>query len=423
MRPNSETWDRVAERYADGPSFLEAELANDINDILARLKVSFDDNLLEVGCGSGHLSFCLYRAGYHTDLLDFSRNALDHAKATFASSEPASYAPVFHLQDALNLAHNDDFPMYDVCWNSGVCEHFTDDDLRNLLLGMARHSKKYVIIIYPNPESLIYLLYRLRTVEERQWPYGIEFLRSNYRDIALAAGLDTIEQGFIGSAWTRSLCEVAFPDRALLRRADQLFRGGHVAENQYYLSYLTLSPTKQVDNTIQLLERDKQLQIDRTFYLDALGISNALVDSLERQIMELRSIYSSSEQASLAELNKVRDSLRACVAEAENVQTSLQTKLADSGRVVAPLRAQLNDSERRATSLETQLNSSERLITSLESQLKSSKMQCGALEQQLAAALASRDRWKRRARTVEGSSSWRMTKPLRFIGDTLAKRR
>lgn len=100
---------------------------------------------------------------------------------------------------------------HSVVWNSGVLEHYSAWQAIEIFKKMATVAKKYVIVIVPNARSEIYLQYRQILMKKNKWLYGRELLRDSIRHIAEAAGLEVIDEIYIGKQFTQNfLNEINF---------------------------------------------------------------------------------------------------------------------------------------------------------------------------------------------------------------------
>ena len=93
-------------------------------------------NVLEMGCGAGSQSLELARSGrFQVTLLDFSEKALDHARKLF---ERESLTASFVLADAFQPGEG----QYDLVFNAGVIEHYSEEQQVALLRSMAMRSRE-----------------------------------------------------------------------------------------------------------------------------------------------------------------------------------------------------------------------------------------------------------------------------------------
>lgn len=190
-----ETWDAVAETYNIELEGGDLQLANDIEKILTKNGLQQGDSLIEMGCGSGHLSLCLAQKGYKVTLIDFSTVALEKAKQTF---ERYGIQGEFILGDLFNL--DESIPVCDFAWNSGVMEHFGDEEIAKLMSNISKYARKGVLYLVPNSNSIAYLLMRARLMSEDQWIYGDEYLRRDYDVLLRNLGYKFIDKSYVSTA-------------------------------------------------------------------------------------------------------------------------------------------------------------------------------------------------------------------------------
>ena len=191
---SSQLWDNVAETYSETANTAEIKLGEEIEQLLLGLEIEPSASLLEVGCGSGHLSGYLAGKGYQTTLIDFSKVALEKAKKHYEQNNLTGNfinADMFDLSADLVEPH-------DVVWNSGVLEHFDAWKVIDVLKRMGQVARKYVVILVPNAKSIPYLLFRRQAMEKGEWIWGRELLRDSMKHLAEAAGLEVIEEQYIG---------------------------------------------------------------------------------------------------------------------------------------------------------------------------------------------------------------------------------
>lgn len=108
-------------------------------------RVSFTGRtVLELGCGSGRLSYLAYQAGAkELTLVDFSEEALRIAKNIFSGVGKVTFIQASLLD--LNLSQK-----YDIVFSSGVVEHFKDELLPLAIEAHAKYSREYIIVVVPS---------------------------------------------------------------------------------------------------------------------------------------------------------------------------------------------------------------------------------------------------------------------------------
>jgi len=228
--PTPETWNEVSKAYTTTIDGSSREIADSIARIMQAQGINPGSRLLELGCGSGHLSACLNKAGYITDLLDFSPDSLEIARKTFDEHGIKGAFIQGDLFD-LNTIPNKD---YDLVWNSGVMEHFSDERIFQALRN-AREIAKRALFIVPNPKSISYLLMRYFRISQNDWPYGKEFLRTNYIEMVHAAGFDDVSTYYIGKAATRHNFWLAMKDADNFEVYEDMLERDLLPEEELYL--------------------------------------------------------------------------------------------------------------------------------------------------------------------------------------------
>lgn len=184
LRPTPQIWDAVAEDYTIELADSDRELASEIMRIFQKNGIKPGARLLELGSGSGHLSACMAQCGYNVTLLDFSAKALEKSRQTF---EKYGLEGKFIQGDLLDLSDLSD--QYDLMWNSGVMEHFSEEDFVGILRSVrgASHGAPFLFVV-PNPESRAYLMMRFNQYSQDSWSYGKEYVRRDYKKLCADAG-------------------------------------------------------------------------------------------------------------------------------------------------------------------------------------------------------------------------------------------
>jgi ubiquinone/menaquinone biosynthesis C-methylase UbiE len=186
-----DVWDQVSERY--GRIDLSApDHQASLERFLESMGLPAGRSFCEVGSGSGTASGELARRGGRITLVDISPKSLAFARRHFEGQKlPAQYA----LQDGLRLAFRDG--SFDVVWNAGVIEHFTDEGKIALIREMYRVVKPggSLLIIVPNAHDWPFRLGKWIAERRGKWIFGFEddLSAGRLRRLAARAGLTRVE--------------------------------------------------------------------------------------------------------------------------------------------------------------------------------------------------------------------------------------
>ncbi len=180
-----EKWDRI---YRDLP------IHSDDTDHQRRFTLEFSKKILELlpeggktleaGSGAGLQSLALARTGFfEVSLLDFSREALNHAQVLFGREN----LPVMLIEKDVS---DPGTPEYDLVFNAGVLEHYTFDQQVNMLKSMASRSRRYIMVLVPNLMCYWYWVWRIQKTALQEWEFGMEVPFSDLSEIFRNAGLN-----------------------------------------------------------------------------------------------------------------------------------------------------------------------------------------------------------------------------------------
>jgi glycosyltransferase involved in cell wall biosynthesis/SAM-dependent methyltransferase len=155
--------------------------------------------VLEAGCGAGWQSLALARTGkYDVHLLDVSREALNYTRRVF---EREGLRPALIHDDAMAEGR----PEFDLVFNAGVLEHYTQAQQAALVKGMKSRSREYVLTLVPNRHCYWYWLWRVLASAGGRWTFGKEVPVSDLSAVFEAAGLQLLGQAYVGADWTEQL--------------------------------------------------------------------------------------------------------------------------------------------------------------------------------------------------------------------------
>ena len=179
-------WDRVAATYGSidpGAPDYRAYHAH----LLAAVGAPAGRSICEVGCGSGTTSALLASLGARITLVDLAAKSLHFAREHFERLRlPADYARMNGLRMGIRDA------AFDVVWNGGVIEHFTDEGKAALLREMWRVTKPggLLLVTVPNARDYPFLLGKRLAEWRGKWIFGFEDDLTVERFRALAASAD-----------------------------------------------------------------------------------------------------------------------------------------------------------------------------------------------------------------------------------------
>ena len=172
----------------------KANPVREINNEISKLIIDLSrdgETVLETGCGSGVLSAEIALADRDVSVCDFSQPILDRVKLLFKISR-LNEPKIFHVDLTKPLPFEDN--QFDVIWNSGVLEHWTDDELRPIIIEIARCAKRCVIALVPNERSVFYRYGRESAEKHGIAPWGREMPRSSLKNAFENAGLINVKE-------------------------------------------------------------------------------------------------------------------------------------------------------------------------------------------------------------------------------------
>jgi 2-polyprenyl-3-methyl-5-hydroxy-6-metoxy-1,4-benzoquinol methylase len=187
----SRLWDKVAEGYSFkagiGPDYIAH--FEELEEVMG--KNIRGKKILEVGSGTGMASAYLAGKGAELYLVDISKKALAFQKKYFKSK---NLKAKFYCRDAFSMK----FPWkyFDVVWNGGVIEHFSDDKKIEMIKIMWRLVKPggTLVIAAPNSGDIPFMVAKRILILRNKWAFGFEDDLSAGRltDLAKRAGVKRI---------------------------------------------------------------------------------------------------------------------------------------------------------------------------------------------------------------------------------------
>jgi 2-polyprenyl-3-methyl-5-hydroxy-6-metoxy-1,4-benzoquinol methylase len=184
-------WDRVAETYA-GIDLSAPDYKAYQEHLLELIGPPAGLSTCEVGCGSGTTSALLGGLGARVTLVDLSPKALATAREHFAA---IGLAAGYCRQNGLSMGFKDG--AFDVVWNGGVIEHFSDDGKIALIREMWRVTRPggLLLIAVPNARDLPFILGKKLAQWRGKWIFGYEddLNEARFRALARAAGVGAME--------------------------------------------------------------------------------------------------------------------------------------------------------------------------------------------------------------------------------------
>jgi len=174
-------WDNVEKRRSPTHPVVKEFTISNINYIKRRVEISDKMKILDVGCGNGYFTY-YFALLADTIGLDFSENML--------SMHPHNKLVI---GDAYKLPFNDN--EFDIVFCSALLHHL--DNIDYALDEFRRVSKNYVILLEPNRNNPLMLLFSLAKKEERTAiKFSMNYLlnKVNSRNLRI---IDYCSRGFI----------------------------------------------------------------------------------------------------------------------------------------------------------------------------------------------------------------------------------
>jgi len=185
--------DKPRDPWTDRPT-LESLRRHDILELRARfLRRLFPEvaglEVVEIGSGPAHDSISFATRGAHITALDCSRTGLAIAREIYQSLElPLATA----IGDARKLPFADG--QFDIAFNGGVLEHFTDEQLEEVIDEMIRVVRPggTVLAFCPNRYNIFYQTH-LRRIAAHNYEFERSFTAAEMRQRFEARGLEGVQ--------------------------------------------------------------------------------------------------------------------------------------------------------------------------------------------------------------------------------------
>lgn len=163
------------------------------------LKETESPTILSAGCGRGLVDYWLMQVfGWKITLLDNSPQCIKNLKRSLGKVERSRYELVTGSILAMPFAERS----FDLVWNEGVVEHFSEADYRRALAEMVRVSRRFVLVDVPNAGCRPYLLVKQWLEEQGRWSWGYEQPRLSLRGDLEELGLDVLVEKSVGGRRT-----------------------------------------------------------------------------------------------------------------------------------------------------------------------------------------------------------------------------
>ena len=153
------------------------------------------DAMLELGSGTGELSAILGVYNRIPHLLDYSVENIDHSKALFKELGIEGNFYSENILEGFSMKTDS----VDWVWSSGLLEHFSDEEIIEILKESVRVCRKGVMSLVPNAGSILYRIGKFKMEKEGTWLYGKETPKFTMKEYFRAAGLKNIKEYSVGT--------------------------------------------------------------------------------------------------------------------------------------------------------------------------------------------------------------------------------
>lgn len=184
------------------------------------LKLSnINDNILEIGCGTGQSSVSLALEGRNVTAMDYSEGSI--ATVNEICERMGTQITTICYDATLDLPFKNH--EFDIVFQAGLLEHFSTEEQIKMLTKWRRVGKKMISMI-PNANSLLYRAGKEKMEKEDEWPFGLEIPQASMYEVFLKSGYTNIKEYTIGMENAKNF----LPEDNYLRVAiEKLIREGH----------------------------------------------------------------------------------------------------------------------------------------------------------------------------------------------------
>ncbi len=184
-------WDKESQSYSQA-----AETQPDYVAHYLFLKQMLGDvrgkTVCDVGSGTAITSSIFANEGASVTLIDISPEALKFGKSVFKKKK----LPV-HVVEGDLFKINLPAKSFDVVWNGGVIEHFSDDEKVEMIRRMWKWVKPggKILISVPNADDLVFMAAKWLLIKRGRWTFGYEddLTFPRLEDLARRAGIDNFQ--------------------------------------------------------------------------------------------------------------------------------------------------------------------------------------------------------------------------------------
>jgi ubiquinone/menaquinone biosynthesis C-methylase UbiE len=153
------------------------------------------DSVLELGSGTGELSAILGIYGRIPHLLDYSEESIKYAKGVFRELGIGGHFYCADILEGIPMGNSS----VDWVWSSGLLEHFSDEQIVDILKESVRVCRKGVMSLVPNANAIFYRIGKFKMEQEGTWVYGREIPKFTMKNYFKAAGLKNIKEYSVGT--------------------------------------------------------------------------------------------------------------------------------------------------------------------------------------------------------------------------------